>query len=60
MIWYEVSLAITCIRVHAMIGPSLKFKDTCPKVHYYNVPIPDTCNGSWMILSHKIPKASSV
>ena len=58
--WYEVSPSITCIKVCALIGPTLKSKDTCPKVHCCNDPIPATLSGSRMILSHGMLKASNV
>ena len=50
--WYEVSPSITCIRVRALIGPTLKSNDICSKVH--------CCNAPRMILSHRILKASKV
>ena len=58
--WYEVSPSITCMRVCALIGSTLKSKDTCPRVHCCNDLIPTTWSGSRMILSHRMPKASNV
>ena len=37
--WYKVSPSIKCIRVRALLDPTLKSKDTCLKVNYYNNPI---------------------
>ena len=58
--WYEVSPSLTCIRVLALMGPTLKSKDTCPRVHCCNDPILATLSGSQMILSRGMPKASNV
>ena len=58
--WYEISPSITCMRVHALMGPTLKSKYACPRVHCYNDPIPTTWSGSWLILSRGMPKASNV
>ena len=48
------------MRVGARIGPTLRSKDTCPRVLYCKAPIPATCSGFGMILSLGIPKASNV
>ena len=58
--WYKVSPFITCIRVHALIGPNVKSKDTCPRVCCCNDPIPATWSGPRIILSRGMLKASNV
>ena len=60
IMWWDVFPFITYIKAGAQIGSTLRSKDTCPRVLYCKDPIPATWNGSGMILSLEIPKASNV